>query len=185
MRTRAFTLIELLIVVAIIGILAAIAVPNFMNARIKASVTRAKADMKAATDALEMYRLDNGRYIRTMAGASELWQLTTPMAYMNSVPRDFFLKKEEKGKDINPDSTLDTWDYTGSDIGWGNKPPYAYVLGGLGPGRSGNGAQLDWAFNGPDHWDKQFFRDQVYDMSNGLISPGAIVHYGGDVSPLN
>ncbi|HQO37017.1 MAG TPA: prepilin-type N-terminal cleavage/methylation domain-containing protein, partial [bacterium] len=158
MRLRAFTLIELLIVVAIIGILAAIAVPNFMNARIKASVTRAKADLKAATTALEMYRLDNQRYIRTMAGASELWQLTTPMAYMNSVPRDYFMGNQ-KGKELNPDSTMDTWDYTGSDLGWGGKPPHAYVVGGLGPSKTGGVSQLDWAWNGPNKWDPKFFRD--------------------------
>ena len=133
MKHRAFTLIELLIVVAIIGILAAIAVPNFLNARIKAGVARCKADMKAAIDALEMYRLDNGKYIRTMSGASELFQLTTPTAYLSSVPKDYFLGNQ-KGMEINPDSESDSWDYTGSDQGWRGLP-YAYVLGSIGPAK--------------------------------------------------
>src|SRR5687767_11253654 len=61
---RAFTLIELLIVVAIIAILAAIAVPNFLEAQTRAKVSRARADMRTEATALEMYRLDSNMYPR-------------------------------------------------------------------------------------------------------------------------
>lgn len=57
----AFTLIELLIVVAIIAILAAIAVPNFLNAQVRAKVARAQADMRTMVTAIESYRVDNNR----------------------------------------------------------------------------------------------------------------------------
>ncbi|MGC9326654.1 MAG: type IV pilin protein [Candidatus Hinthialibacter sp.] len=59
---RGFTLIELLIVVAIIGVLAAIAVPNFMNARLRATIARIHGDHQAVRTAVESYAVDNGAY---------------------------------------------------------------------------------------------------------------------------
>ena len=61
-HSKAFTLIELLIVVAIIGILAAIAVPNFLNAQIRAKISRTYADENALSTALGMYHMDIGAY---------------------------------------------------------------------------------------------------------------------------
>ncbi len=91
-RTTAFTLIELLIVVAIIGILAAIAVPNFLNAQMRAKVSKATADLRSIRTALEMYTTDHGRAILDPVelkglggklGTLDVWlQLTTPIGYM-------------------------------------------------------------------------------------------------------
>ena len=61
-KQGAFTLIELLIVVAIIAILAAIAVPNFLEAQTRAKVSRAKSDMRTLATALESYYVDNNNY---------------------------------------------------------------------------------------------------------------------------
>ncbi len=57
-----FTLIELLIVVAIIGIIAAIAIPNLLHAINSAKQKRTMADLRSIGTALEMYQKDNGFY---------------------------------------------------------------------------------------------------------------------------
>ena len=57
-RSKGFTLIELLIVIAIILILISIALPNFLEAQIRAKVTRAQGDMNSLATALESYQID-------------------------------------------------------------------------------------------------------------------------------
>jgi type II secretory pathway pseudopilin PulG len=52
----------LLIVVAIIAILAAIAVPNFLEAQVRSKVSRVKSDMRSIDTALQAYYIDNNRY---------------------------------------------------------------------------------------------------------------------------
>ena len=59
---KGFTLIELLIVVAIIGILAAIAIPQFSSYRQKSYNTSAFADLRTVTTMVEAYYTDNSHY---------------------------------------------------------------------------------------------------------------------------
>lgn len=102
---RAFTLIELLIVVAIIAILAAIAVPNFLEAQTRAKVSRSKNDLRNFATALESYAVDGLNHYPpygpltpitlspgTDAQALNPRFLTTPVAYLTSdaVLRDIF-----------------------------------------------------------------------------------------------
>ena len=112
---RAFTLIELLIVIAIIAILALIALPNFLEAQVRARVSRAKADMRSFAMAIEAYTTDNtrpplGYYTITRSGLClgdsdylknniadidgySQARLTTPIAYMTSFMMDPFLDR--------------------------------------------------------------------------------------------
>ena len=68
-KSKGFTLIELLIVVAIIGIIAAIAIPNLLNAINRGRQKRTMADMRSVGTACEEYNIDNNRYINLNAGA--------------------------------------------------------------------------------------------------------------------
>ncbi|NUP91144.1 MAG: prepilin-type N-terminal cleavage/methylation domain-containing protein [Candidatus Sumerlaeia bacterium] len=106
---RAFTLIELLIVVAIIAILAAIAVPNFLEAQTRAKTSRCMADMRSLATAVEAYSVDWNRYTpygRIDSGGTVQFPasinafsdrmsfigpaVTTPVAYITAVPTDPF-----------------------------------------------------------------------------------------------
>jgi prepilin-type N-terminal cleavage/methylation domain-containing protein len=98
---RAFTLIELLIVVAIIAILAAIAVPNFLEAQMRSKVSRVHSDQRAIAIAAESYLTDYGKpapgQLDVPGGSGwreklmmAITRLTTPIAYIANYPIDPF-----------------------------------------------------------------------------------------------
>jgi len=92
-----FTLIEVLVVVAILGILAAIVVPKLMDRPDDARRVAAKADIGALVSALKLYRLDNGFYPSTDQGLAALVQRPTAQpapqnwkqgGYLDRLPKD-------------------------------------------------------------------------------------------------
>jgi prepilin-type N-terminal cleavage/methylation domain-containing protein len=95
-KIRGFTLIELLIVIAIILILIAIALPNFLEAQLRARVTAVKGDLRTVGIALDTYFLDFGMYPPEHdpdslgLDSSGLFQLTSPLTYLKELPEDLF-----------------------------------------------------------------------------------------------
>jgi len=197
---EAFTLIELLIVVAIIAILAAIAVPNFLEAQIRSKVSRVKSDMRSAETGLEAYAVDYTGYpsfnwaLTAMSFGQNnrgpiqfLVELTTPVAYLTSCDlKDPFL----------PIHNADTGRYLGNEIStlwYANillfrteqgmpTVPQKWVLASFGPdfvftGEIG-GYMSNLAPGDPNGYYPNY-EPWLYDATNGTRSAGDIVRYSG------
>ena len=96
-RQRGFTLIEIMVVVVILGILAALIVPRVMGRPDEARIIAAKQDIGSLTQALKLYRLDNHFYPSTEQGLQALVEKpgTSPApgnwkqgGYLDRLPKD-------------------------------------------------------------------------------------------------
>jgi type II secretion system protein G len=173
-RHAAFTLIELLIVVAIIAILAAIAVPNFLEAQTRSKVSRAKADLRTLGTAMEAYAVDQNHYppdwdsnVHGVFLPKGEWKtyanLTTPVAYISSPPLDPFNRDIKLGG---------YYDYYGEDA-VRRDPTSAEALS-----WQKRGVRWFSYSYGPDLKDQSLGGDQdtaldnTYDPTNGTTSLG-------------
>ncbi|HOE11827.1 MAG TPA: prepilin-type N-terminal cleavage/methylation domain-containing protein [bacterium] len=180
MVRKGFTLIELLIVVAIIGILAAIAVPNFLNAQIRAKASKVHADFRSLATAIESYRLEFGNYMPYPEWGSHtapryLAALSTPVAFISSAEsfQDPFRKKSEADRDGEAaprygyfDPHDQQWIMDDAKFRGYNLNPYQWCLVSPGPDYE---QQLDGGKR-PGYY--------PYDASNGLNSFGDILRVG-------
>ncbi len=98
-RSAGFTLIEIMVVVVIIGLLAAMIVPNVMRRVEDARVAKARQDIQALTTALTMFRLDNFKYPTTDQGLQALVQR----------PADPSIRNWKQGGYIQEGSLKDPW----------------------------------------------------------------------------
>lgn len=91
-RQAGFTLIEIMVVVVILGILAALVVPQVMSRPDQAKVTVAKGDIKAISAALDMYKLDNFAYPGTQQGLEALVKKPSGNPQPRNWNKDGYLK---------------------------------------------------------------------------------------------
>ena len=190
---RAFTLIELLIVVAIIGILAAIAVPNFLNAQTRAKVARVKGDERAYSTALETYLLDNNRLPPLppawCINVQYVYGLTTPIQYISNIERlDPFMLPIT----VSCPNWKGTYTYINYDSYWGYQIyPHlgiktAYVINSAGPdGVHSFAEHFPGCYKEPSKCGVQISGNpwnMIYAASNGLRSSGDIARTGGNAS---
>lgn len=188
----AFTLIELLIVVAIVAILVAIALPNFLDAQVRSKVSRAKTDMRSLATALEAYRVDWEDYPPPALNGhgARLRRLSTPVAYISEPDRREPFEDRESAVDPFP-----PYGYHGRNevrnVGWNNdgspalfngtKRVFWWLLRSSGPDNDRDGPAATALNSDPSAHD---FALYIYDPTNGTASLGDIWRHGGEPTGL-
>ncbi len=96
---RGFTLIEIMVVVVIISVLIGLVAPNIMGRVDEAKVTAAKADIATMSQALDMYRIDNGSYPSTEQSLQALVEKPSGTPEPRNWSPSGYMKKKELPKD--------------------------------------------------------------------------------------
>ena len=98
-RSGGFTLIEIMVVITILGILAALIVPRVVGRTDDARIAAAKPDIASVMQALKLYRLDNGRYQTTEQGLQALISKPTAEPVPTNWKQGGYLERSSVPKD--------------------------------------------------------------------------------------
>lgn len=188
-------MIELLIVVAIIAALAAIAVPNYMEAQTRAKAARARSELRSTATALEAYRLDTNKYptmlepgfaggVAPLKGADLKWwyipnALSTPVAYLNSADLRCPFGGDLPRQNDFPNELWRRYSYENVKELESKALSYPVLGGKYGPAARAYDRIGGWRALciGPDHnWNPMV----QYDPSNGTVSLGNIMRTQND-----
>ena len=180
MKARGFTLIELLIVAGVISILAAIAVPNFLEAQVRAKVSRTASDLRTLATGLEAYRVDNNVYPRATLNQSinqRLLILQSPITYVTDLPADPFFRETREGlAGFTPDYVYASGNIYFGVINQFDNSIYRGTIWSLaGRGPDGNINVGGYCMAHPVAVERGTGIFGSYDPTNGTVSPGDIL----------
>ncbi len=190
---KGFTLVELLVAVAVIAILAAIALPNFLEAQARARVSRVKSDLRTIATALEAYYVDHNHYPPNDGVFNVVpLQLTTPAGHLSSARMvDPFTDQErhavhgELARFYTYQKIVDQESLVEDTLSGFPPPVEAIDAPGLNEGAFRKYGRWRLVSNGPDreYSDSSFAgadpillgSDVAYDPTNGTVSWGNVL----------
>ena len=144
-RNAGFTLLEILVVVMIIGLLMSVIASRFIGRAQEAQVTLAATQLRQLEQALEVYRLDNGRYPSQNQGLEAL--VRAPRS--EPLPRNY-----PPGGYVRTDGSVDPWGVTYQYVTPGEHNSFSFDLFSYGPdslagGEGENADIVNWDTEGP------------------------------------